>query len=492
MTTEEKKRNRKTFMMFFLAFLCAFFLVSVVEILRSAFYPKAPDVPLASALSQAETARAPFSFADLADKLKPVVVNISTTKKVRQRGGIFGSPFGRKDPFEQFFGDDFFERFFGDIPPREFTQRSLGSGFIISSDGYIFTNNHVVEQADKIIVKLSDGKEYEAKVTGRDAKTDIALIKIKPDNSLPVAELGDSDNLRVGDWVIAIGNPFGLEQSVTAGIVSAKGRVIGAGPYDNFIQTDASINPGNSGGPLFNMEGKVVGINTAIIAQGQGIGFAIPINMAKRMLPDLKTKGTVVRGWLGISIQDVTEDIAKAFKLKERKGALIAEVFEGDPADKAGLKAGDIIIELNGKKIQNSHELLIMVADLRVGEKVAVKVLRDGQEKVFYVTVAERKEEKVAAATGEYFGLTVSDITPEIAKALGLTSRAGVIVTDVKEGSPADEAGIRVQDIILQVNKVKINSVKDFQREMAKEANKEGVVLLIKRGRASSFVPIKP
>ena len=242
--------------------------------------------------------RAPLSFADLAEKLKPSVVNISTTKTIR--GGGFRSPFGQGSPFDRNFGgDDFFERFFGDTPQRQFKQKSLGSGFIISHDGYIFTNNHVVEQADKIIVKLSDGKEYEAKIIGKDAKTDIALIKIKSGDSLPVAETGDSEKLRVGDWVLAIGNPFGLEQTVTAGIVSAKGRVIGAGPYDNFIQTDASINPGNSGGPLFNMEGKVIGINTAIVAQGQGIGFAIPISMAKTILPDLKAKGKVTRGVAG-------------------------------------------------------------------------------------------------------------------------------------------------------------------------------------------------
>ena len=245
--------------MFLLAFLIGFFIISLIEVLRSSLVPVGSDVQTVSAVSSPESPRVPFSFADLAEKLKPAVVNISTTKTVRSgRGGPFRTPFDR-----YFWGDDFFERFFGDIPQREFKQRSLGSGFIISHDGYIFTNNHVVEQADKILVKLSTGKEYEAKVIGKDAKTDLALIKIKQSESLPVAEIGDSDKLRVGDWVLAIGNPFGLEQTVTAGIVSAKGRVIGAGPYDNFIQTDASINPGNSGGPLFNMEGKVIGINTS-------------------------------------------------------------------------------------------------------------------------------------------------------------------------------------------------------------------------------------
>lgn len=488
--------NKKTFMMFLLAFLMAFFIVSVVEVLRSSFAPAVPGMQLASAVAPVETLHVPMSFADLAVKLKPAVVNISTTKTVHQQGGsAFRSPFGGGDPFERFFrGDDFFERFFGDIPQREFKQKSLGSGFIISHDGYIFTNNHVVEQADKILVKLSDGKEYEAKVIGKDAKTDIALIKIKSDKSLPVVEIGDSDKLRVGDWVIAIGNPFGLEQTVTAGIVSATGRVIGAGPYDNFIQTDASINPGNSGGPLFNMDGKVIGINTAIVAQGQGIGFAIPINMANRILPDLKTKGKVTRGWLGVSIQDITEEIAKNLKHKETTGALIAEVFEGDPADKAGLKAGDIIIEVNGKKVKDSHELLVLVADLRVGEQVEIKALRDGQEKSFHVAVAERTEKAEVAAVGkaDNFGMIVQEITPEISKYLGMSRKAGVIVVDVREESPADEAGIRPQDVILQIDKVKINSVKDFEREIAKVNKKDGFLLLIKRGNISTFVPVRP
>ena len=279
-----ENKNRKTFFMFLMAFLVAFFIVSLVEVLRSSLIPSgAPEIPAAAAIE----GTVPGSFSDLAERVKPAVVNISTTKifKGRSQGNNFG-----RSPFNEYFGDDFFNRFFGDMPQRDFKQRSLGSGFIISNDGYILTNNHVVENTDKILVKISDGKEYEAKIIGADAKTDIALIKIKPDNGLPTVALGDSDVVRVGEWVIAIGNPFGLEQTVTAGIVSAKGRVIGAGAYDNFIQTDASINPGNSGGPLFNMQGKVIAINTAIVSQGQGIGFAIPINMAKSILEDLKDK----------------------------------------------------------------------------------------------------------------------------------------------------------------------------------------------------------
>jgi len=491
MKSEDK--GRKTFIMFLLAFMIGFFVVSVVEVLRSSFVPSGPgpDVQVAAAGSMGEISRAPISFADLAEKLKPSVVNIGTTKTVRS--GRPRTPFGQGSPFDRFGGDDFFERFFGDIPQREFKQRSLGSGFIITSDGYIFTNNHVIEQADKIIVKLSDGKEYEAKVIGKDAKTDIALIKIKPAGSLPVAEIGDSDKLRVGDWVMAIGNPFGLEQTVTAGIVSAKGRVIGAGPYDNFIQTDASINPGNSGGPLFNMEGKVIGINTAIVAHGQGIGFAIPISMAKTILPDLKAKGKVTRGWLGVSVQDISEEIAKNMKLKDRTGALVNDVFKGDPADKAGLKSGDIIIDINGKKIKDMHELLINIAAFRVGEVVTIKILRDGQEKSFTITVAERKEDREIAASrngSEAFGMTVQEITPEIAKHLGLSIKKGIIVVDVQEGSIADEVGIQQQDIILQVNKVKVESIKEYTREIGKAGDKGGILLLIQRGKARFLVPL--
>jgi serine protease Do len=348
----------------------------------------------------------------------------------------------------------------------------------------------VVEQADKIVVKLSDGKEYSAKVIGRDAKTDIALIKIKPTDSLPVVEIGDSDKLRVGDWVLAIGNPFGLEQTVTAGIVSAKGRVIGAGPYDNFIQTDASINPGNSGGPLFNLEGKVIGINTAIVAQGQGIGFAIPISMAKDILPDLKAKGKVTRGWLGVSIQDISENIARGLKYKGRNGALISEVFPGDPADKAGIKAGDVIIEVNGKTVQNTHDLLMIVASFHVGDKVNVKVIREGKELVFPVDIAERKEQPEVASSKdsqENLGMIVQEITPDIARHLGLSKKTGVIVVEVKEGGIADEAGIQPQDIILQVNKVPIASMQDYVREISKKNGKD-TVMLLKRGKDTYFV----
>ena len=475
-----ESKNRKTFFMFLMAFLIAFFIVSFVEVLRSSFLSSgAPEIPAAVAVE----GMTPGSFSDLAERVKPAVVNISTTKVLKGRS--LGNPFGRS-PFQDYFGDDFFNRFFGDIPERDFKQKSLGSGFIISDDGYIFTNNHVVENTDKILVKISDGKEYEAKIIGTDPKTDIALIKIKPDNGLPIVEIGDSDI-----WVIAIGNPFGLEQTVTAGIVSAKGRVIGAGTYDNFIQTDASINPGNSGGPLFNMQGKVIGINTAIVAQGQGIGFAIPINMAKNILSDLKTKGKVTRGWLGVSIQDISEDIAKSMNYKNKEGVLVTDVFKDDPADKAGVKVGDVITEINGKQIKDTHDLLLTTAALHVGEKAILKVLRDGKAISLTAVVAERKDKPEVALmkkSSTYFGINVQEISKELAKQLDVAQGVGLIVTEVEEGSPADNVGIQPRDIIIQVNKVKVSTLKQYMSEMAKAVEKKNVILLIKRGNSNFFV----
>ena len=284
----------------------------------------------------------PNSFVKLAKELNPVVVNISTTQVIKQRPMV---PFPEfRSPFEDFFGDEF--RNFGEAPEREFKRQSLGSGFIINKEGYILTNNHVVENAEEIIITLSEKreKEYKAKVIGKDTRLDVALIKVDANGDLPVAALGDSDKLEIGEWVMAIGNPFGLSHTVTAGIVSAKGRVIGAGPYDNFIQTDAAINPGNSGGPLFNLKGEVIGINTAIIAGGQGVGFATPINMAKDILLQLKEKGKVTRGWIGVSIQEVTPDLAQSFGLKDKQGALVSSVNKDEPADKGGIKTRDIFI----------------------------------------------------------------------------------------------------------------------------------------------------
>jgi serine protease Do len=435
----------------------------------------------------------PSSFADLAEKLSPAVVNINTTTTIKGRRGF---PQGDEMPQGPFFGgEDFFRRFFGDIPEKDFKQKSLGSGFIISGDGYIFTNNHVVEKADKIRVKLANGREYDAVIKGQDANTDIALIKINPlTNDLPVVIFGDSDKMRVGEWVFAIGNPFGLEQTVTAGIVSAKGRVIGSGPYDNFIQTDASINPGNSGGPLFNLSGEVIGINTAIVAQGHGIGFAIPINTAKEMFEQLKTKGRVTRGWLGVTVQEVTPEISENLKLSEMRGALVGDVLKGEPAEKAGIKTGDIIMEIDGKKIRDTHELLRIVASLPLSKTVDLKVIRNGKEMILPIKIGERKDQKELAQIvqpSDQLGMTVQEITPELSQYFGLSETGGVVITQVKEESPADDAGLKTQDIILQINKVKISSLKDYRMEISKSGREETLLILIKRGDTSFFVTLR-
>jgi serine protease Do len=436
------------------------------------------------------------NFADIAEHLKPSVVNMSTTQVVKgQRRQTprmpFPNPFGERDPFEEFF-----ERFFGgENPQRELRRRSLGSGFIINREGYIVTNNHVVENASDIKVSLSDKEEFDAKVIGRDPKTDVALIKIDAKKDLPAVALGDSGKLRVGEWVIAIGNPFGLGHTVTTGIVSAKGRTIGAGPYDDFIQTDASINPGNSGGPLFNMNGEVVGINTAIVAAGQGIGFAIPINIAKDMLVSLREKGRVVRGWLGVQVQGITPELAKSFGLERERGALVADVMPDTPAEKAGIERGDIIVEFNGRKIEEMNDLPRVVASTPPNADVPMKLLRKGQEKVVHVKVAEMKEERAAASGGgtleESVGMTVQELTPEIARSLRVTDTKGLVVTDVEEGSPADEAGIRRGDLIVEVNQRKVENLRDYRAALGRVGSADSLLLLVRRGGNVLYVALK-
>lgn len=329
----------------------------------------------------------PKSFADLAEKVRPAVVNISAVTTTRVPGG----------PYHQFFGpggqgpfSEFLKKFFGEVPDMEIKQQSLGSGFIVDRDGYIITNNHVVAGAQEIKVKLVDGREFKAKVVGRDPKTDLALIKITTIfENLPVLGLGDSDAIRVGDWVLAVGNPFGLGHTVTQGIISATGRVIGAGPYEDFLQTDAPINPGNSGGPLVNLKGEVIGINTAIIEAAQGIGFAIPSNLAKRITSQLKATGKVVRGWIGVSIQSVTPELARALKIKEPHGALVSAVERGGPAEAAGIKRGDVIVSFDGKNIKDASSLPPIVADTPPGKAVDVEVIRDGKEMHLKLTVGQ-------------------------------------------------------------------------------------------------------
>ncbi len=338
----------------------------------------------------------PDTLAPLVTEVKPAVFNISTTQAVRQPRRGFRGPAQEREAFEEFF-----ERFFGaPIPQESRPQQSLGSGFIIDRDGYILTNNHVVEKADMIMVKLADEEEYEAKVVGRDPRTDLALIKINARGELPVVRLGDSEALQVGDWVLAIGNPFGLGQTVTAGIVSAKGRVIGQGPYDDFIQTDAAINPGNSGGPLFNINGEVVGINTAIFSQSGGsvgIGFAVPVNLAKRLVPELKTTGRVRRGWLGVSIARITEEAAKALKLKNRKGAVVVEVAERGPADRAGLQSGDVVVSFDGKDVADAQDLPRIVGSTPIGKEVSLGTIREGRRRDVKVTIREFRDQALTS-----------------------------------------------------------------------------------------------
>lgn len=433
-------------------------------------------------------------FVALAKKMKPLVVNISTTQVSEAHGTQeFGNPFGEEDPF-----NDFWRRFFGGpIPRGPQRQRSLGSGFLIDGDGSILTNNHVVENAQKIVVKLADDEEYEAKVIGRDAKTDIAVIKINAKTTLAAAPLGDSERLEVGEWVVAIGNPFGLDSTVTSGIVSAKGRHIGQGPYDNFIQTDASINPGNSGGPLINLKGEVIGINTAIFSRSGtniGIGFAIPINLVKEVLPQLRGKGKVTRGYLGVLIQKVTPDIAESLGMDKGYGALVANVSKDGPAEKAGVKVGDVIVEFDGKQIKDSGDLPIIVARTPVEKKVPIKVLRDKKEVTLTVSVGELKEEEVAAAVPEKgeLGMTVQRLTPQIAESLGLEKADGVVVTAVEPGGAADEAGIRRGDVIVEVDRKPIRSLDEYKKSIAGIRKGKGVLFLVRRGENTLFLALKP
>lgn len=477
-------------------------LLEVSNVCRSFFGLSMAALAVFGPVSFAPSARAqaaeplmiPASFSQLAEMVSPSVVNIRTVKTLKGGGPVLRNfqkgPFGREQPF-----NDFFERFFGDEMQREFKQPSLGSGFIIDKEGYVVTNNHVIEDADQIKVKLGDEKEFDAQVIGRDASTDLALLKITSVQELPVVKLGDSAQLKIGQWVVAIGSPFGLERTVTAGIVSAKGRVIGSGPYDDFIQTDASINPGNSGGPLINMKGEVIGINTAIVASGQGIGFAIPINLAKGIIAQLKAGGEVTRGWLGVAIQDVSPEMADYYGVEAKKGVFVADVFKGDPADAGGIKPKDIIVEVNGRKVETTRQLTGLVADIPVGQTAKVKVLRDGQPRTLNVKIGKRDDTRTAARgeapekrVEDPLGLRVSALTPELAQRFNIGETAGVIVTDVQNGSSAEEAGVRVGDVIKEVNRVTIESVGDYHAALKKFDKEKTLQLFIWRKNAGFLV----
>jgi len=436
----------------------------------------------------------PYSFADIAEKIEPVVVNINTSHSIRP---ILNQ--GSNVP-----EDKFFEWFFdGNIPHPRFKRRSLGSGVIIEQEGYIITNNHLIEGADEIRVKLSDGEEFEAKIVGKDAKTDVALIKIEAEvRTFPVAQLGNSDALRVGEWVIAVGNPYGLSHTVTAGIVSAKGRVIG-GPYDDFIQTDASINPGNSGGPLINIKGEVIGINTAIFANSQGnyfaqgIGFAIPIDIVSSVVYDLQTYGKVQRGWLGVMIQDVTPELAESFNLPDDRGALIANVVPGGPADKAGIKRGDVVLRFSDTEISDSIDLPRITANGAPGTTSTLTINRDGEKISVAVVLGEFPESdslvpQSKSINEEYLGMKVQNITTELALQFGLPEdESGVIVLSIQPGSAADEAQIRPGDLLSEVNRSEIKTIQDYRQALETSRQDRMILVLIKREGSMLYTIIK-
>jgi serine protease Do len=437
-------------------------------------------LPVFAVLSSAAVQYIPASFKNIAEKVRPSVVNISTVSIIRVSGDSMYDPF---------FNDELYRRFFG-APQRQLKRQSLGSGFIVSRDGYILTNNHVVDKADEITVKLYNQQEYKAKVIGTDKDTDLAVIKINADNLTPIF-MGDSDKIDVGDWVLAVGSPFGLEQTVTQGIISAKGRIIGEGPYDDFLQTDAAINPGNSGGPLINMNGEVIGINTAISSTSggyEGVGFAMPINMAKKTYNDIIKSGRVIRGWLGVGIQEITPALAKHFKAKA--GVLISQVYVGGPADAGGLKRGDVVVSIDSKPVTKYRELQSIIADEEVGKTVVITVIRNGKEETHNVKIAERdmakfekqQKQELAKQAKKDFGIGVGDISAELSQQYNLSATSGVVVLQVENNSPADNAGIQPGDVIHEMNGRQIKNTSDFDEAAAKTAKGTQVVLLIERG----------
>ncbi len=428
----------------------------------------------------------PGSFAQVAAAVKPAVVNINTVSSVRGRS-----------PLEEFFGgEEFLRRFFGEAPGERRLQRSLGSGVLVDKSGIVLTNSHVVEQATEIEVATSDGKKHKAKLVGIDKRTDLAVLGIQGGGPYPAATLGDSDKMNVGDWVLAIGNPFGLDQTVTAGIISAKGRVIGQGPFDDFLQTDAAINPGNSGGPLVNMAGEVIGINSAILSRtggNIGIGFSIPINMAKKIYTELVVKGKISRGWLGVSIQPLTPELANSFGANAVKGVLVADVVQDSPAHQAGLQAGDILLDFDGKKIEAPPDLQRAVGLTSPGKAVQVKYWRDKGERQIQIKIGEFPDEVAAQRAGpkgkgSLLGLDVRPLTPEQARQLNLRSAEGVVVVQVEEQSSAAEAGIQPGDVIREVNRQKVRNLGDFEKLTKGFKAGDRVTLLLQRGPMALFV----
>jgi serine protease Do len=428
-------------------------------------------------------------FVQVAKKVQPSVVSIRSERTVTVSPGEgFGEDFFKGTPFE-----DFFKQHGG--PPMKRRQMGEGSGVIVDPKGYILTNNHVVAGADKLTVRLFDGRELKGDVKGTDPKTDLAVVHVEA-KDLPVAMLGDSDKIEVGEWAVAIGSPFGLEKTVTVGVVSAKGRTgLGTGTYEDFIQTDASINPGNSGGPLVNVEGEVIGVNAMIISPGQGIGFAIPINLAKSIMAELIKTGKVIRPWVGIGLQDLTQELMKSFNVKEKEGALISQVYEGSPAEKAGLKTGDIVVQIDGKKIKDSQDVVREVLKKQVGQKILLEVIREGKRVEIPVTTAQMPstptERKPTGPPKEWFGLRVTTVTPDIAKQLGLAKAEGVVIEGVEMGSPAQGAGLRKGDVILEVNRRAIKDENDYRDAMEKIKPEQGALLLMSREGSTFFISLR-
>jgi serine protease Do len=452
----------------------------------SAEIQSAPALPGPDSLSAA--------FEKVAKLVEPAVVNISTEQIIHTSGltqDPFGDLFGNNSPFGRFFN-------MPNMPnmPRDLKQRSLGSGFIVDSQGYIVTNNHVVKNATKIKIKLQDGRLLDGKVVGTDPQTDLAVVKVNA-SDLPTLRLANSDQVKVGEWVLAFGSPFGLEQTMTAGIISAKGRVVGAGNYDNFLQTDAAINPGNSGGPLVNTRGEVVGINTMILSDSggfQGVGLAIPASMADNVYHQLVKSGKVTRGWLGVNIQNMTPELAKSFNIKADEGVLIAQVEPNSPASKAGLRSGDIVLEYNGKEMKSPEDLSIGVADTKVGTPAKVKVMREGKTLNLDVSVGERPAERAEASKpGENsehakLGVKVENVDADTARQLKLASANGVVVTEVQPGSPADEGNVQTGDVIREINHKSVNNAADLQAETRNLKKGSTVLLKIIREGQTRFL----
>lgn len=473
----------------------------VVSILRRTVVAGAyVMLTLGGAAESAGVQAQPSDFTQLAREALPAVVNISTSDTLRPpEVEVPELPPG----LEEFFGEDFFERFFGRRVPRP-RMSSLGSGFIIDPAGYVVTNNHVVARAGEITVVLQDKTEFEANVVGRDSRTDLALLKVESDDPLPALEWGDSEALEIGEWVVAIGNPFGLGGTVTAGIISQRGREIGAGPYDDFIQTDAAINRGNSGGPLLNTEGKVVGVNSAILSPtgaNIGIGFAIPSSLAKPVVDQLRVRGSVSRGWLGIRIQPVTEELAEALGLPDTKGALVASVEDGSPAESGGIEAGDVVLEFGGDPVEDPRDLSRAVAAVPPGKQIEIRLWRDNRERTIVIRVGEMPRETLARAIApgqlEMAGLSLAELSPDVRERHSIPDDlTGVLVTDVEQGSAAAARGFRRRDVITRIADREVNQLDDVVEAMkaARGEHVRSVTVLVERDGGSLFLtlPVEP